>query len=97
MARYMGALGARLARIEDARTSTHVRLRTESGRTVALDARDILGALGDALTWKYEPTRVRPSSHALDVLAAVDPDTQPSVLIGTAVWAARAVVRGGRP
>jgi hypothetical protein len=94
VARYLGALGTRLARIEAARTATHVRLVTETGRSVSLDAREILGALGDALQWAHDPIGDRPSSRALTVLAAVDPATQPSLLMSSAVRAAHAVVKG---
>jgi hypothetical protein len=39
----------------------------------------------------YDPTGERPASRTLTVLARIDPATQPSVLMGTAVRAARAV------
>lgn len=97
MARYLGALGTRLAKIEAERTEGHIRLLTETGRTVSLDAREILGALSDAIHWASDPTGERPSSRALDVLATVDPESEPSVLMGTAVRAARAVAGGERP
>ena len=95
MARYLGALSTRLARIEAERTATHTTLTTITGRRVSLDVRDILLATGEALVWLHQGGE-RPASRALDVLARVDPDTQPSVLMGTAVRAAHAVAGGER-
>jgi hypothetical protein len=97
MARYLGPLGTRLAAIEAGRSSMHIPFTTETGRHVSLDAREVLRATGEALRWIYDETTVRPSSRALDVLATVDPTTETSVLLGTAVRAARAVAGGERP
>lgn len=97
MARYLGALATRLARIEAERTALHVPFTTMTGRSVSLHAREVLGALSDALAWLYDTTAERPSSRALETLATVDPDTEPSMLMGTAVRAAHSVVRGERP
>jgi hypothetical protein len=95
MARYLGALTTRLARIEAERIATHVTLTTTAGRRVSLDVRDILLATGEALVWLHQGGE-RPASRALDVLARVAPGTQSSVLMGTAVQAAHAVTGGER-
>lgn len=95
MARYLGALSTRLARIEAERTATHATFTTMTGRSVSLDVRDVLRATGEALAWLHNGGE-RPASHALDVLARVAPDTQRSMFMSTAVQAAHAVAGGER-
>ncbi|MET9128620.1 hypothetical protein [Streptomyces antibioticus] len=92
MARYLGGLNSRLARIEAERASMHAPFTLTTGRRTTLDLRDILHATGAALAWIHNGG-AKPASRTLTTLAKVDLTSQTSLFITTAVRAAQAVVR----